>query len=163
YFNAYDPVSDAGFFTRIAVRPNEGTIDVGLSVWLPGTELATLHGVAPRREMTDSELAVSGVRYTRVRPMGEWRGAGGRAAGGGGPGVPGGGGGARGGRRARRGPRIGLEAPLRALAPPIGVDGQGTGGRGATAATGASVGKGHLEQAGRWTGWIEADGTRHSL
>src|SRR5213593_914983 len=69
YFNAYDPVSDTGFFTRIAVRPNEGTIDV----WLSGTELAALHGIAPRREMTDTELAVSGVRYTRLRPMREWQ------------------------------------------------------------------------------------------
>jgi hypothetical protein len=25
------------------------------------------------------------------------------------------------------------------------------------------VGKGHLEQAGRWQGWIEADGVRHEL
>ena len=34
YFNAYCPVSDTGFFTRIGVRPNEGTIDarpVGLA------------------------------------------------------------------------------------------------------------------------------------
>ena len=36
YFNAYCPVADAGLFTRIGVRPNEGTMDVGLSVWLPG-------------------------------------------------------------------------------------------------------------------------------
>ena len=36
YFNAYDPASDSGFFTRIGIRPNEGTMDVGLSAWLPG-------------------------------------------------------------------------------------------------------------------------------
>ncbi len=40
YFNAYDPISDSGFFTRIGIRPNEGTMDVGMSVWLPGGELA---------------------------------------------------------------------------------------------------------------------------
>jgi hypothetical protein len=34
---------------------------------------------------------------------------------------------------------------------------------GASAATSVSVGKGHLEQAGRWQGWIEADGVRHEL
>ncbi|HUE29498.1 MAG TPA: hypothetical protein VMR79_01415, partial [Verrucomicrobiae bacterium] len=45
YFNAYDPVTDTGLFTRIGIRPNEGTMDVGLSVWLPGSELATVHGV----------------------------------------------------------------------------------------------------------------------
>ena len=27
YFNCYCPDTDAGFFTRIGVRPNEGTID----------------------------------------------------------------------------------------------------------------------------------------
>src|SRR2546428_6961655 len=73
YFNAYDPVTDTGLFTRIGVRPNEGTMDVGLSVWLPGSELATIHGVRSQHEMTDSDLAVAGVRYQRLRPMAEWR------------------------------------------------------------------------------------------
>ena len=36
YFNCYDPDADVGFYTRVGIRPNEGTIDVGLSVWLPG-------------------------------------------------------------------------------------------------------------------------------
>jgi len=40
---------------------------------------------------------------------------------------------------------------------------RGRAGAGASAATRASVGKGHLEQAGRWSGWIEADGKRHAL
>ncbi|MGH9048649.1 MAG: hypothetical protein ACRDY4_02850, partial [Acidimicrobiia bacterium] len=54
YFNCYDPTTDTGFFTRIGVRPNEGTIDVGLSFWLPGTELAQVHAVREFRELTDS-------------------------------------------------------------------------------------------------------------
>jgi hypothetical protein len=36
YFNCYDPDADAGFYTRVGVRPNEGTIDVGLALWVPG-------------------------------------------------------------------------------------------------------------------------------
>ncbi len=36
-------------------------------------------------------------------------------------------------------------------------------GEGASAATRQSVGKGHLEQAGRWTGWIEVGGKRSEL
>ena len=36
YFNGYEPTTDSGLFTRIGIRPNEGTMDVGLSVWLPG-------------------------------------------------------------------------------------------------------------------------------
>ena len=39
YFNAYDPATDSGLFTRIGIRPNEGTMDVGLSIWLPGGDL----------------------------------------------------------------------------------------------------------------------------
>ena len=42
YFNAYDPGADCGFFTRIGIRPNEGTIDAGLSIWVPGGGLAHL-------------------------------------------------------------------------------------------------------------------------
>ena len=48
-------------------------MDVGMSVWLPGTELATLHGIRPQTSMTDSDLAVGGVRYERVEPMRVWR------------------------------------------------------------------------------------------
>ena len=53
YFNAFDPATDTGLFTRIGVRPNEGTMDVGLSVWLPGTELAMVHGVRPQPMYVD--------------------------------------------------------------------------------------------------------------
>ncbi len=56
-----------------------------------------------------------------------------------------------------------LDLTFDALTPAVGVDGQGREGSGASAATSASVGKGHLEQAGRWSGWIEADGARHEL
>src|SRR5207247_2583800 len=151
YFNAYDPVTDTGLFTRIGIRPNEGTMDVGLSVWLPGSELATIHGVRPQHEMTDSDLAVAGVRYQRLRPMAEWRitcdaEASVRDLG---------------GRRPPRTARVALDLVFHALAPAVGSDGQGRAGAGASAATRASVGKGHLEQAGRWSGWIEADGVRH--
>ena len=58
---------------------------------------------------------------------------------------------------------VALDLVFHALAPAVGSDGQGRAGAGASAATRASVGKGHLEQAGRWSGWIEADGVRHAL
>src|SRR5438874_9812517 len=73
YFNAYDPGSDTGLFTRIGVRPNEGTIDVGLSVWRPGGGLATVRGLREQRAMTDTDLSVAGVGYERLAPMKEWR------------------------------------------------------------------------------------------
>jgi hypothetical protein len=146
-------VTDAGLFTRIGVRPNEGTMDVGLSVWLPGTDLATIHGVRPQHEMTDTDLAVAGVRYQRLRPMAEWRiTADGEAT-------------VRDltGRHPRRTAHVALDLVFHALMPAVGSDGQGRAGAGASAAARASVGKGHLEQAGGWSGWIEADGVRHTL
>ena len=49
------------------------------------------------------------------------------------------------------------------VTPAIGTDGQPSGGpKSAEAAAAAgTVGKGHLEQAGRWTGTLTVDGTRH--
>ena len=49
YFNCYDPGTDTGFFGRCGVRPNDGTLDIGLSFWLPGGGLARMGGV---REQT---------------------------------------------------------------------------------------------------------------
>jgi hypothetical protein len=138
YFNAYCPVVDAGLFTRIGVRPNEGTIDVSLAVWLPGGELAHFSATRAQHEMTDDDLAVGGVRYERLAPMQSWR-------------------------LTADVDRVALDLTFDALTPAVGVDGQGRSGSGASAATGAIVGKGHLEQAGRWSGWIDVDGTRHGL
>ncbi len=154
YFNAYDPVTDTGFFTRIGVRPNDGTMDAGMSVWLPGQSLAHVGGVRECHEMTDSDLAVAGVRYDRIEPMHAWRIT---AAGG-----------ARAWDLARvddraRSVAVEIDARFDALTPAIGVDGRGGSGDGASAQTRQSVGKGHLEQAGRWTGSITVDGVRHEF
>jgi len=56
-----------------------------------------------------------------------------------------------------------LEARFDAVTPAVGSDGQpGGGARSAQAAAAAgTVGKGHLEQAGRWTGSLTVDGVRH--
>jgi hypothetical protein len=146
YFNCYDPEADTGLFTRIGVRPNEGTIDAGLSVWVPGGGLATVHAVREQPEMIDTDLEVGGVAYERLSPMKEWRLTAAADAALDGATVP-----------------IALDVTFSALTPAIGADGQGREGQGASAATRGTVGKGHLEQAGRWTGWIEIDGRRHPL
>lgn len=153
YFNAYDPVTDTGLFTRIGIRPNEGTMDVGLSVWLPGTDLALVAGVRPQATMTDRDLDVAGVRYERIEPMREWRlSADAEAT-------------IRdlSGRRESRRERVALDLTFRALTSAVGSDGQGRDGAGASAETRRLVGKGHLEQAGRWTGWIAAGDRRWEL
>jgi hypothetical protein len=145
YFNAYDPAVDAGLFTRIGVRSNEGTMDVGLAVWLPGNRIANVRGVREQQVMTDDDLDVGGVRYQRLDPMRTWRLTADADAEvldlGTGTTTPG---------------RVALEATFEALTPAVGTDGQGRAGRreGTTASTAATVGKGHLEQAGRWEGWI---------
>ena len=154
YFNAYDPDTDTGLFTRIGVRPNEGTMDVGLSVWLPGNTLAYVHGVREQREMVDTGLSVSGVTYERLAPLKEWRLT---------CGVP-----AASvidldaGMAPAAAVSLAMDVTFSALTPAVGVDGQGrAGGSSESASTATSVGKGHLEQAGRWSGWIEVDGVRH--
>src|SRR5579875_2580583 len=73
YFNAYDAPSDSGFFTRIGIRPNEGTMDVGMSVWLPDGGLAEYRWVVEQRTMIDSDLAVGAVRYLMLEPLTSWR------------------------------------------------------------------------------------------
>src|SRR2546428_8424267 len=126
YFNGYDPDADAGLFTRVGIRPNEGTMDVGLSVWLPGTELAVVAGVREQREMVDTGLEVNGVGYERLAPMKEWRltcdadavvrdladAA-----------------------RPTRETRLRMELTFSALIPPVGVDGTSSSGSGASAST----------------------------
>jgi hypothetical protein len=154
YFNAYDPIADAGLFTRIGVRPNEGTMDVGLSVWLPGNRIANVRGVREQRVMTDDDLDVGGVRYERVEPMRTWRITASADAEvldlGTGVATPG---------------HVAVDATFSALTPAVGTDGQGRSGRSddTAASTATTVGKGHLEQAGRWEGSISLDGERWRL
>ena len=154
YFNAYDPIADAGLFTRIGVRPNEGTMDVGLSVWLPGNRIANVRGVREQRVMTDDDLDVGGVRYERVEPMQTWRTTADADAEvldlGTGAATPG---------------HLALDATFSALTPAVGTDGQGRTARrdDTSASTATTVGKGHLEQAGRWEGSISLDGERWRL
>jgi hypothetical protein len=156
YFNGYDPVADAGLFTRIGVRPNEGTIDVGLSLWLPGDRIANVRGVREQRVMTDDDLDVGGVRYERTEPMRTWRLTAGAEAqvldlgAGGTPLEP---------------ARVAMDLTFAALVPPVGTDGTGRSERSddTSASTATTVGKGHLEQAGTWAGTITCGGETWTL
>lgn len=154
YFNAYDPPSDTGFFTRIGVRPNEGTMDVSMSLWLPNDELGEHHFVREQRQMVDRVLEVGQVRYEMLEALTSWRltmdgevlarPSRDRAA-------------------ASRPAPVSIDVTFDALTPAIGVDGQGRNERssGASSATATTIGKGHLEQAGRWSGSITVDSVRH--
>jgi hypothetical protein len=154
YFNAYDPGSDTGFFTRIGVRPNEGTMDVGLSFWLPGGELGEYRAVTEQDTMVDSILEVGDVRYEMGEPIRSWRIVFD---------------GTVDARPCVRGDEsthpvhVALDVRFEAVTPAIGTDGQPSGGpKSAEAAAAAgTVGKGHLEQAGRWSGTLRVDGTTY--
>ncbi len=154
YFNAYDPKTDSGLFSRVGIRPNEGTMDVGLSLWLPGGELGEYRWVVEQREMVDTVLEVGAVRYEMLEALQSWRLS------------------MEGEVRARpcvRGERtthpvpVVLDARFDAVTPAVGTDGQPSGGPKSAEAQAAAgtVGKGHLEQAGRWTGFLEVEGVRH--
>lgn len=154
YFNAYDPQTDTGFFTRIAVRPNEGTIDSHFALWTPDGDVAHLRHVAPCHEMVERAFEVGPVRYDLETPLQRWRiRAEGdailqRLDGSGEIGVL----------------PIAADVEFEALTPAVGVDGQGRArGSESSTAAGGTVGKGHFEQAGRWTGWVEAAGDRRVL
>ena len=149
YFNGYDPTVDAGLFTRIGVRPNEKTVDVGLSVWLPGNQIALARGVHDVQVMIDGDLEVAGVCYRRVEPMRTWHLTADTdvevldlAT------------------TSARSCHLALDVTFESLMPPIGADGQPGAVRreGSAAVTASVVGKGHFEQAGRWTGSIECGG-----
>ena len=146
YFNAYDEGTDTGLFTRVGIRPNEGTMDVGMSLWLPGGELGEYRWVKEQREMVDTVLDVGTVRYEMLEALQSWRLTmeGEVQARPCGP-----------GRAETRPVPVALDVRFDAITPAVGTDGQPGGPRSAEAAAAAgTVGKGHLEQAGRWTGTL---------
>jgi hypothetical protein len=142
YFNAYDQGTDSGLFTRIGIRPNEGTIDVGLSIWLPGGGLAEYRAVREQTEMIDSDLELGGVRYRMLEEMKRWRlTADCQAFLHDGPGSV----------------SIALDVTFEGLTPAIGVAPEARPAAGAASDSAGNVGRGHLEQAGRWQGTLAVD------
>jgi hypothetical protein len=158
YFNAYDPESDSGLFTRIGIRPNEGTMDVGMSLWLPGGELGEYRFVKEQRDMVDTVLDVGAVRYEMLEALQSWQltmddAVQARPTGK-----------SRAEAEAEAHPvKVALDVRFDAVTPAVGTDGQPGGGPKSKEAAAASgtVGKGHLEQAGRWTGTLTVDGVTH--
>jgi hypothetical protein len=118
-----------------------------MSFWLPGGPLARMGAVKEQTVMVDDDLEVGAVKYERLAPLKQWRIT-----------VDG---------QAVVGTDMhALKADMvfDALTPAMGGDGQNQNAVDATSAqTRLSVGKGHLEQAGRWSGYIEVDGVRHEL
>ncbi|HWF15105.1 MAG TPA: hypothetical protein VG244_02880 [Acidimicrobiales bacterium] len=158
YFNAYDPESDSGLFTRVGIRPNEGTMDVGMSLWLPGGELGEYRFVKEQRDMVDTTLDVGAVRYEMLEALQSWRLTMDDAVQARPCGV------SRAEAEAEAHPvKVALDVRFDAITPAVGTDGQpGRGPKSKEAAAAAgTVGKGHLEQSGRWTGTLSVDGVTH--
>lgn len=153
YFNAYDPGTDSGFFSRIGIRPNEGTMDVAVSAWLPGGGVAEYRSVKEQHEVIDTVLDVGDVRYEMLEAGRSWRITMDGLA----PARPC----ALGSGAAWDGDvRLALDVRFEADTPAIGTDGGGPKSAEAAEAAGTTA-KGHLEQAGRWSGWLAVDGVRH--
>ena len=129
-------------------------MDVGCRCGSPTGELGEYRWVKEQREMVDTVLEVGAVRYEMlersavVAPDHGGRGAGPRLR--------------AGATRTTRPVTVALDVRFDAVTPAIGTDGQPSGGpKSAEAAAAAgTVGKGHLEQAGRWTGTLTVDGVR---
>ena len=99
--------------------------------------------------MIDDDLEVGPVKYERLAPLKQWRITAPRRA-------------AAGAQRRRGGDLspVAMDVTFDALTPAMGGDGQGKEAVDASSARRESVGKGHLEQAGRWSGWMEFNGQR---
>ena len=144
YFNCYDPDVDCGFYTRVGVRPNEGTIDVGTVGVDTRWRRRSLGHRREQHEMIERRLEVGPVTYELIEPMKRWR----LSCDG----------------ESHKGLPIAMDVTFDALTPAIGGDGQNKeAADSSSAATRLFVGKGHLEQAGRWSGWMEIDGARCEL
>jgi hypothetical protein len=146
YFNGYDPGCEAGLYTRVGIRPHEGTMDVMLAVWLPDGGVAFARAVRDQTEMTESPLEVGGLTYRCLERGARWSLSGTCDAQAYGPG------------RQQRDCRVRLDLTFDALTPLIGVEGGNAASSGESAAASTATGKGHLEQAGRWSGGVEVDG-----
>ena len=149
YFNFHDPKSGLAGFTRIGQRPNEGTADATLFLFLPdGGAVAVLEREA-RNEMADAG-SVGGVTHERRVALERWRL---RCA-------------AKGlgvssaadmqvGGTARAGAVVGVEADVGFVAcmPPFGTSGRTQRTEEASAAA-AAIAAGHFEQSCRVRGTV---------
>ena len=144
YFNGFDPDLALGFFARIAVRPNAPSVDGFISLFLPGGDGVRLSASAEGVACDTGVPAVGGLSFERVEPMQRWRVLG--------DGV------------SDEGRRVAVDLEFKALTPPIGVDARG---RRVDAGSGTAVvnsmGAGHFEQSGAWSGWVAVDGVRRAF
>ncbi len=144
YFNAYSPLTDTGFFARIAVRPNEPHVDGFITVWLPSGNTVRLAESRGERVPSPATPMLNTVGFERIEPMKTWRICG--------DGV------------ADDGRAVQVDATFSALTPPIGVDASGAmpadhAGRSVM----QSLASGHFEQAGCYVGSVTVDGRQHMI
>ena len=71
-FDLYDPREGLGGFLRLAVRPNEGAMEVGLHFLLSDGGLIVARHVRPVRENV-ADLEIGDVRFAMVAPLARWK------------------------------------------------------------------------------------------
>ncbi len=72
YFNFQDPSSGLAGFTRIGFRPNEGTADGTLFLFLPGGGAVAVLEREARRDVPE-DLRVGGIAHRRVTELERWQ------------------------------------------------------------------------------------------
>ena len=144
YFNGYDPELALGFFSRIAIRPNTPSVGGFISLFLAEGGGVRLSASSTAAGCDTNAPTVGGLSFERVEAMQRWRVAG--------EGV------------SDEGRRVAVDLMFEALIPAIGVD---TSGRrvdaGSSSAVVNSMGAGHFEQSGAWSGWVAVDGVRRAF
>ena len=151
YFNFHDPSSGLAGFSRIGFRPNEGTADGTMFLFLPGGGAVAVLEQQQRRNLSE-EVRVGGVRHERREELARWR----LAVDAKGLGVA-----HAGDVEMGKGSRVGavvevdVQLEFVAFMPPFGTSGRNRRGADA-AASAAAVAAGHFEQACRVRGevWV---------
>jgi hypothetical protein len=72
YFNFHDPSSGLAGFSRIGFRPNEGTADATLFLFLPGSGAVAVLEKQDRRDLPE-EARVGGIAHLRGDELKRWR------------------------------------------------------------------------------------------
>jgi len=158
YFNFHDPSSGLAGFTRIGQRPNEGSADATLFLFLPGGGAVAVLEREARKEV--SLAAVGGLMHEHRVDLERWR----VRCGAKGLGVAHAADVDIGGQPSRAGSVVSVDADLEftACMPPFGTSGRSR--RSAeAAASAAAVAAGHFEQACRVRGSVTLGDTRFDV
>jgi hypothetical protein len=154
YFTFFDASANLSLIVGGRVRINQGVSEHHLCITLPDGGLARLKVEKPQNTMPDAMIEGGGIVFDRLQPMQRWRVAIDTIAN---ITAPDG--------ETTSPVQVAADLQFDALMPGIGTDGQKNGRKqeGVSSSTAAATGRGHFDQAGRWTGWISAGSQRWEI